>query len=215
MNRAGSLRPPPRSTKPRPLLNTTAVGPPSTWTFSTVLRPVPEYSVLDSRASFPVHHSPVAVAASPHGFTSCGSTCAARPGTSETSRRTTNASSRGVERAATTSAPAHATTRAASATLRSRIARRRGRRAHDERRRELHAQRLDALAFEQRHQQADAGAAELLQRLSHGRELRPHDARLERVVEADDRHVLGRAQTEPTRRVERADRDVVVEAEDR
>src|SRR5690349_993531 len=174
MNRAGSVRPPPLSTNPRPPLNATAVGPPSTRTLSTVLRPVPEYNVLDSRASLPVHHSPVGVAASPHGFTSCGSTCAARPGTSETSRCTTNEPLCGVERAATTSAPAHART-TTGATLRSRIARRRGGGAHDERRRQLHAKRFDALPFEQPHQQADTCASELLQRLADGRELRPHD----------------------------------------
>src|SRR5262249_15225964 len=147
------------------------------------------------RASFAVHHGPVGLAASPHALTRPGSKCAACPGRSETSGLTTYASGRAEDRSAIAAAMTAAATAATTGALRG-TARRRSRRANDERRRELHAQRLDALALEEPHQEADACASELLQRLPDCRQLRPHDARLECVVEADERHVFGNAQAE-------------------
>src|SRR5581483_1190978 len=182
------------------------VGPPSTCTVRSCLRPLAEYGVLDSRASFAVHHGPVGLAASPHAFTSCRSECAPCPARSETSADSMYASGRADDRSTIVAARIAATASAATMLLRAaRVTRRRGRRAYDERRRELHSQCLDALSFEEPHQEADAGSPQLLQRLAHGRELRPHDARLERVVEADDREVVGDPQAELPCGIERAD----------
>src|SRR5205807_9348612 len=77
-----------RTTKPRPPLKTTPVGPPGTSTVKACFRPSPAYRVLELRASLATHHGPRAPAARPHGFTSCAS---AR---SETSRCRTNRSGR-------------------------------------------------------------------------------------------------------------------------
>src|SRR5919197_1062782 len=74
MNRAGAAAPPPRTTKPRPPLKTTPVGPPGTATLSACFRPSAVYTVLELRASFATHHAPPALAANPQAFTSCGST---------------------------------------------------------------------------------------------------------------------------------------------
>src|SRR2546421_405698 len=67
---------------------TIPVGPPRTAIVIACLRPSPAYKVLELRASLATHHGPSALAARPHGFTSCES---AR---SETSARTTNRSVR-------------------------------------------------------------------------------------------------------------------------
>ena len=49
----------------------------------------------------------------------------------------------------------------------------------------------------------------------HGGQRRRHDGRLLRVVEADDREILGDAQPALARDLDRADRHVVVRGEDR
>src|SRR5919198_3793330 len=114
MNRAGAAAPPPRTTKPRPPLKTTPVGPPGTATLSACFRPSAAYTVLELRASFATHHGPPARAARPQAFTSWGS---AR---SETRGRTTKRLGRALDadpataRAArrTATAPALTSTRA-------------------------------------------------------------------------------------------------------
>ena len=64
-------------------------------------------------------------------------------------------------------------------------------------------------------EQAHAGAAQLGERLAHGRQLRRDDRRQLGVVEADHREIVRDLQPAPVRGVQHADRDVVVEAEDR
>jgi len=76
-------------------------------------------------------------------------------------------------------------------------------------------QRLDALAFDQTLQQADRHPAHLRERLPDGRQLWRHDLRRLDVVEADDRQVVGDAQAAFATGLNCADRDVVVEREDR
>ena len=66
-----------------------------------------------------------------------------------------------------------------------------GRLAHDEPRRELDVQRLEALALEEPHQQADRRTPHLGERLADRRERRGDDGRVLDVVEADDREILG------------------------
>src|SRR5437764_2115419 len=107
MKRAGAASPPPWTTKPRPPLKTTPVGPPGTAIVIACLRPSPAYRVLELRASFATHHGPPALAARPHGLTSCPSA------PSVTSGRTTNRSLRALLAGA--AAASAATTTAAAA----------------------------------------------------------------------------------------------------
>src|SRR5581483_9654735 len=89
-----------------------------------------------------------------------------------------------------------------------------GRLADDEARGELDVERLEAVALEEAHEEADRGAAHLGERLAHGGERRRHDRRMLDVVEADDGEILGNAQAAGARGADRADRVVVVERED-
>src|SRR6266540_3281265 len=93
--------------------------------------------------------------------------------------------------------------------------RRCGRVADDETRRELEVKRLEAVSVQQPVQEADRGSSHLCERLTHRRQRRRHDRGMFDVVEADDRQVVRHAQAARSRRLDRADRDVVVEREDR
>src|SRR3954451_2102884 len=93
--------------------------------------------------------------------------------------------------------------------------RRSGRLAHDELRRELDAQRVDALSLDQPDEQADAHPSHLGERLAHRRESGRHDHRGLRVVEPHHGKIVGHGEPAAARCVQRADRNVVVEPEDR
>ena len=76
-------------------------------------------------------------------------------------------------------------------------------------------ERLEALAVEDAHEQADRHPAHLGERLAHGRQRGRDDRRVLGVVEAHDRELLGDADAALSGDAQRADRRVVVEREDR
>jgi hypothetical protein len=87
--------------------------------------------------------------------------------------------------------------------------------APDELRLELDVERLETLVLEQARQQAHAHPADLGERLVNGRQPRRDDLGLGGVVEADDRELLGHAHAALERGLHRADRELIVEGEDR
>src|SRR5439155_2138486 len=154
-------------------------------------------------------------AASPHAFTSAGSAWVARPGRSATRRWRTYRSAGRVSRTAAVAAPTIAKRSAAATAARTSVRRRARRLADDEPRRQLDAKRVDALALEDPDQQRDPHPPELGKRLADGGQTRRDDKRLLGVVEPDDGDVLRHGEAALAYSVERADRDVVVEPEDR